>query len=182
MRTLKWLALPLAVAALGCDTTDDKMCADGGVGCVADAGAPTPDAMMQWGLSPGMNNFKVTAVSGVTDGCEIKPGDVVNDTLPVNYVSPTISIGSVMGTPPTPSLGSGPASGNKATLTGESTVGDAAATCTWKRKVKSEMELIGHDEFTLKVTEDESMFSAGCGADVPAGGMCTSTWTWTLKK
>jgi hypothetical protein len=179
MKRLKLLAFALAVGTLGCGGDDDSMCGD--AGCATDGGLST-DGPKQWGLSPGMNNFKVNSVSGVTDGCEVDPGAIVNDSLLVNYATPTISVGALMGTPPTPSLGSGPASGNKATLTGDNVVGDATATCTNRRQVTSMLELIGDDEFTLKVTETESMFSTGCGTAVPTGGTCTSTWTWTLKK
>jgi hypothetical protein len=179
MRTLKWLALSLAVAGLGCGGDDDKICADGGTGCVSDAAAGT-DGPMQWGLTPGTNQYKVTAISMSTDGCMIMPGAVVGMTLPLTYEGGKVSIGTTMGTPPQPSLGSGMASGNKATLTNDNIVGDMG--CTYSRKVTSQFELFGHDKFTLAATENEAMFSAGCGTDVPPGGVCTSTWTWTLEK
>src|SRR3954467_3095522 len=130
MRTLKWLALSLAVAGLGCGGDDKDMCGD--AGCVTGADGGAVDAPMQWGFSPGMNNFTVTAISGVTDGCKINPGMLVGMTLPVNYASPTISIGEQNGTPPMASLGSGPASGNNATLTRENDTGDAA--CKYHQK------------------------------------------------
>jgi hypothetical protein len=177
MRNLKWVALALAVASASCGGDDENaMCGDGG--------CPTNDGGggggMQWGLTSGTNNYKITSTTMVMDGCDVGPNEAT--MLPLTYTGGVVSLGNVMGTPPQPSLGTGTASGNKATLTSDNIVGDAAAMCTYSRKITSQFELIGHDKFTLMVTEKESMFSTGCGADVPPGGMCTSTWTWTFEK
>jgi hypothetical protein len=173
MRNLKWVALALAVASASCGGDDASMCGDGG--CVTGDAGP-----MQWGLSSGTNQYKVTAVNVMTDGCAIDPAMVMGTTIPLTYQGGTISLGDMKGSPAMPSLGSGPASGNTATLTRENDAGDA--TCTYHQKDVSMFELFDHDKFTLKVTETETMFSTGCGTAIPTGGMCTSNWTWTFAK
>jgi hypothetical protein len=146
---------------------------------IADAGAG-PDALMLWGLSRGINRaYTVKAVSNVDDGCQLGVETLVNMTLPVSYdeTTQTISIGSIMGSPPAPSLGSGRVSANVATLVRDNNV--LAGNCSFHIRDVSKLQLFFHDQFTLDVTEDESFFSAGC-TDVPAGGKCTSRWRWTM--
>jgi hypothetical protein len=180
------LALALGLAGLGCGGSDDDTCADGG--SCADAGPTTskdasaPDAGL-WGLSSNTNDFEVTAISNVKDDCKADVGSLVGMTLPVNYDTTThkISIGDDQGTPAQPSLGSGVVTSNKGTLTRENDTGDLP--CTWHQKDVSQMTLTANNKFTLAVTEDQSMFASGClPADVPTGGKCTSTWTWTFEK
>jgi hypothetical protein len=179
------LAFALAVAGLGCGGDDNNMCGDAGCVTATDAAAQTPDGPVYYPFSPGMNSYKITGVSNVNDGCMLGVAMLVGMSLPVNYASPTISIGESQGSPAMASLGSGSASGNNATLTRDNMAGDATGMCTWSQKDVSQFMLTGQDQFTLTVQEDESNFSQGCaGMDpgAPPSGMCTSTWTWTFVK
>jgi hypothetical protein len=185
MRKLNLLAGAFAfagLAAVGCGGDDASMCGDGG--CITDAGAGSPDTAMQWGLTGGTNDYSVTAIApGYKDDCMLDVQLAVGTTIPLTYTGGTISLGEQKGSPVMASLGSGPASGNSATLTRENDAGDAD--CKYHQKDIGLFTLIGHDEFTLSVTEDESNFEAKCSAvppGIPPGGKCTSTWTWTLKK
>lgn len=171
-----------AAASIGCGSSDET-CGD--AGC-PDSAASTTDGPKLWGLSRGTNGFKITAVSGVTDGCMKGVSDLATlNTVPfpVTYTEATtiVSIGDLKGTPAQPSLGSGPVAGGMATLVRDNRTGDATAACVWSQKDTGQFTLIGDDMFTLTVTETQSMFTAGC-TDVPAGGTCTSTWTWTMAK
>src|SRR3954469_1586540 len=108
MKHVRHLVLALAtaaVAASGCGS-DDTTCGD--AGCpdadVGDAAASTGDAGMLWGLSRGTNSFKITAVSGATDGCMIGVTDLATlnaKPFPVTYdeTTMTVSIGMLTGTP-----------------------------------------------------------------------------------
>ena len=140
------------------------------------------DGPTQFGLSPGMNYYKITAVSGVTDGCGILPNTFLNETLPASYVqsSGTFSIGNPRGAPAMPALGTGTLSGNTGTLTRENDATDGTG-CAWHQKDVSMFELTDHDVFTLNVTETESAFT-GCGTNTPAGGTCMSLFKLTLSK
>jgi hypothetical protein len=186
MRKLIWLAVPLALVGVGCGGDDASMCGD--AGCVTDAGALSPDGPMQWGLTSGTNNFVVTGIAtGFSDGCMLGVDKFVNMTVSLTYTSTatagTVSVGEQTGSPVMAALGMGPISGNNATLTRENDAGDA--TCKYHQKDVSVFTLIGHDQFTLSVTEDESNFEAQCAnvdPGIPPGGKCTSTWTWTAKK
>jgi hypothetical protein len=186
-RTLKCVALSLTLGlcGLGCGESDDQCgdagCLDGGI--TTDGGA-TGDGPMLWGLSRGMNNYKITGASSVNDGCKIGVAGLADGktTLPVTFDVTTsmISIGDKKGTPPTPSLGSGVVNNNMATLTRENDTGTLP--CTWHQKDVSTLTLTNHDKFSLSVQEDQTMFATGCpAADVPTGGKCTSTWTWTFE-
>lgn len=181
--------------------TDAAVIADGGASdaraadaVTADAGAG--DAIMLWGLTrstPGdggpallPRDYVVTGVANVKDDCMIGVGTLVGKTLPVIYDenAMSISIGTIQGSPPGPSLGSGKISDNVGTLTRDNFSGTAGAACTWHQKNVSKLVLVYHDKFTLDVQEDEDMFSAGCTAMTtppPAGGKCTSTWQWTFE-
>jgi hypothetical protein len=81
-------------------------------------------------------------------------------------------------------LGSGVVMGNQGTLTRENNPTLSVNTsCTWHQKDTSMVTLMGTDAFDIAVTEVEDMFSSACPATVvPAGGSCTSTWTWNMQK
>jgi hypothetical protein len=155
---------------------------DGGLGSGADAGSDGPT--MLWGLSRGTNQYRITDVANVSDGCAIDPGAVLQLTLPVTYDEATavVSIGSQKGTPPMPALGSGRVGANVAMLLRENdqTTGTPVG-CIYHVKTVAYFRLIYHDKFTLDATEEESLFSTGC-TDVPAGGRCQSSWRWTFEK
>ena len=55
-------------------------------------------------------------------------------------------------------------------------------TCTWHQTDTSQVTLTATNAFTIQVTEVEEMFATACSAGTaPAGGTCTSTWTWTME-
>jgi hypothetical protein len=182
------LALLASSALLGCGSSDntctDAGCPDGG-GSSADTGPSAPDGPMLWGLSRDMNNYKVTNVTVMNDGCMLMPAALMGMAIPANYsaTTNTFSLGKDFGTPAMPAFGSGTVGANMATLTRDNQAGDPTK-CYWHQKDVSMMKLFDHDKFTLDVTETEDMFSAaGCtGMDAPpAGGMCTSTFQLTLE-
>src|SRR5688500_12721022 len=84
----KMLVLAAAsTVALGCGSEDGE-CGDGGCpdGSVSTSDAiSASDSAMQWGLSPGMNEFNITGVSKVEDGCGIGPAVFVGMSRPVTY-------------------------------------------------------------------------------------------------
>jgi hypothetical protein len=149
--------------------------------CTGLPSGPAPPTM-QWGLSPGTNEFYVTSVAKVEDGCAIIPAALVGMSRPVTYnmtAPATISIGNMTGSPPQPSLGSGPIAYNMATLTRDNREGDG--TCFWNQKINGTLLLTNHDEFTYDVTMTQSGIAAGCTPRPPTDP-CTSKWQWTFKK
>jgi len=169
----------LAVAGLwqGCSSSSDD--GDGGKkDGAADGGAGDTSGVF---LSRGMNFYKITAVTGVTDNCEVEASTFVDQVLPVNYdnATQTLGVGNPKGAPAAPSLGSGTI-GVTGTLTRDNTTSDG--TCTWHAVVTSDFTLTGGDIFTLDVSEMQSMFTAGCPAALITAGMCTTTYTATFEK
>jgi len=177
-------------AAAGCGNSDNG-CGDGA--CL-DSSITTPDGggsydgATPYALSRGTTTFKISGVTGITDGCGFKPGEVVGDNITVTYddTTQTVTIGKPVGTPATPFFGSGKVAAttvNTAMMLRENDVGSAGATCTWHEKVTSIFQLYANDKFTLTPTLADSNYSAGCTAmDKPGGATCTSTWTWTVEK
>jgi hypothetical protein len=156
--------------------------ADGGLDSGADAGSDGPT--MLWGLSRGTNEYRITDVANVSDGCAIDPGALLQLTLPVTYNESAylISIGNLQGNPPMPALGSGRIGANMATLrrSNQQSTG-APVECTYDRTDVSYLRLFFHDKFTLDVTEEQAHFSIGC-TNVPVGERCQSSWRWTFEK
>jgi hypothetical protein len=140
---------------------------------------------MQWGLSSGTNDFNITGVSKVEDGCGIGPAVFVGMSRPVTYTPTpapaTVSIGAPTGSPPQPSLGTGTIAGNMATLMRMNREGEANATCFWTQTTTGMLTLIGHDEFTYDVTYTQSGIAPAC-TPKPATDPCTSKWQFTFKK
>jgi hypothetical protein len=166
----KIFCLMAAVASWqGCSSTSDN----GDAATTSDTAADVPSVF----LSRGMNNYVVTQVSGVTDGCAINPNSLKNMTLPVNFVESTqmLSVGTPNGTPLQASLGTGVV-GTTGTLNRENDTTDGT-TCVWHQKNVSNFTLTGGDVFTLEVTETESAFTAPCAAPMPT---CTSLYTLTF--
>jgi hypothetical protein len=164
------------------DAPTDSSGSKGGI--CTDAGEPRgTDGPILHFLSRGMNDYKVTSIENVIDPCKVDPATVVGTSLPVNYVADTntISIGRIGGTPPMPSLGSGMICYNVGVLIRENDSGDGSG-CTWHVKVTSTLTLFAGDKFTLKTEYSMSTFMMCKPADIPTGGRCTSTWTWTLEK
>lgn len=172
----KTLCLVASVALWqGCSSTSDN--GDGSVDGDIQTDAPTVF------LSRGSNYYKVTASTTGSDVCGIMPAAFVNEVLPVTFVeaTQTLSVGNPQGVPLQPSLGTGGNVGLTGTLTRENDTADDAG-CSWHQKDVSLFTLTGGDVFTLDVTETESAFTPGCGADIPTGGTCMSTYRLTLAK
>jgi hypothetical protein len=193
MRHLSKLLIVAAAGAVASGCGDDSEgCPDGGCpdatvtqgdGGARDAASDGATTML-FGLSRGDNSYVVTRVTNVTDGCKVNPMDFVGLMVPANYNETTqvFSLGSMQGTPPAPSLGSGVVSSNMATLMRMNVEGPSTL-CYWTHKGTNAFRLTNHDKFTIDAKRDLSMFAAGCPtADKPAGDMCTSTWTMDLEK
>jgi len=172
---MKWalsLALVGVVASVGCSSSG--LSGDGGTGTGGGDGSVT-----LYGLTTGDSCFDVTAVSNVTDGCMLSVGSVVGSALLVNYVMSTATL--TVGT--SGSLGAGPIAFNMGTLMRDGNTSDSSMPqCTWHQTDTSDVTVTATNEFDISVTEVENTFSAACGATAPAGGSCTSTWTWHMKK
>jgi hypothetical protein len=160
----------------GCSSSSDD--ADGGKKDGGDGGSSDGPVL---GLSRGTNTYQVTAVSGVTDNCEILPNELMGMSFPATFTESTqiLSVGSDKGAPPMPSFGSGVV-GVTGTLMRENDATNGAG-CSWHQVDTSEFTLIGNDVFTLNVTEVESAFN-GCTGDLPAMNPCTTTFTATFSK
>ena len=151
------------------------------IGC--GSGSSTEDGSADSGGTPfgftmGTNCFDVTAVSNVNDGCMLAVGSVVGTALPVDYDpnTGTLTVGTAG------SLGAGVITFNMGTLMRNGMTSDAMMpTCTWHQTDTSMVTVTANNEFDIAVTETQTMFAAACSGP-PAGGMCTSTWTWKLKK
>ena len=182
------------VFAAGC-SSDSSGCADGGdAACTsgkdgATTEVATTDSAAEgpalYGLTGGDSCFEVIAVdpSSVSDGCmkgsildAATPGDPL--VLPFNYDSTTKII--TLGT--SGSLGAGTVASNVGTLNRVVDPTDSAnAACMWHQTDVSQLVLTADNQFTISVTEMQSMFAAACTM-TPAAGSCTSTWTWTMAK
>jgi hypothetical protein len=164
-------ALALGVALASCSSTGSS---DDGGG----------DAAQVFSLSTGDSCFDITSVAaGSSDGCDLGVADTVANnglvgaSIPFNYdmTAVTISVGT------DGSLGGGPILNNMATLVRDGDTTDGA--CMWHEHVDSMVTVTGTNAFTISASRTQSMFSAGCTTPPPpTGGMCTSTWTWTMTK
>jgi hypothetical protein len=179
----------LGALAAGCGDSDNS-CGDAGCpdGSATLSDATTADVAMQWGLTSGTNEFNITAVSKIEDGCGIMPDKAVTtpfSSRPVTYTPTpapaTVSIGAPTGSPPQPSLGTGTIAGNMATLMRMNKEGEAGATCFWDQKTTGILTLINHDEFTYDVTYTQSGIAPAC-TPKPPSDPCTSKWQFTFKK
>ncbi|MEA2696627.1 MAG: hypothetical protein QOI66_898 [Myxococcales bacterium] len=180
-------ALLAGSLAAGCSSSSD--CSDGGT-CTTDTAAGTGGsggggggsggASGLFGITEGTYCFKITAIdSGAVDGCDIQVALQVGQYLPVKYLMSTAML--TVGTDG--SLGGGPIANNKGTLTRDNTPAAAdMPTCTWHQTDTTMVTVTAENMFTAAVVEKEETFAAACSADhVPPGGMCTSSWTWTMK-
>ena len=176
MRTqMKW-ALSLAMigvfAGVGCGSSG--LLGDGGTGAGGNDGAVT-----LYALTTGDSCFDITSASAVNDGCMLGVGGLAGNTaIHVNYVMSTAIL--TVGT--TGQLGGGQIAFNVGTLMYDGTATDASnAQCMWHQTDTSNVTVTAQNEFDISVTEVENTFTAACGTTAPAGGSCTSTWTWHMK-
>lgn len=170
--------LTAGLAIAGCSS--DNSCADGGICDTGTGGAGGSGGPTLYAVTPGNYCFTVTSIlPGSSDGCMIGVGQVVGHDLPVNYdmAAGTISVGTQG------SLGIGLISANKATLMRDNSPADQdVPACTWHQTDTSMLTLTADNTFTISVVENETTFNAACDAAAitPAGGLCTSTWGWTM--
>jgi len=161
----------------GCSSTGDN-----GDASTSDASTDTGSDAPNLFLSQGMNNYKITDVTVTSDLCQIDPASIKNMTLPVNYIPPptqTLSVGTLVGSPLQPSLGSG-VIGVTGTLNRDNMVTDSTG-CTWHQINVSTFNLIGVVVFKPDVTETENQFTAACGTSAPTGGSCMSVYKFTFS-
>ena len=172
------VALLAAVFAVGCSSTSggDDAAASGTAG--AGGGAGGGAGATPFGFTEGDTCFDVVSITNVQDDCMAQPGTVVGMSLPVNYVAATGTL--TVGT--SGSVGAGPIAFNQGTLTRANDPTDPTMpTCMWHQTDMSNVTVTADNEFDISVTEDQSMFKPAC-SPIPTGGMCTSTWTWHMKK
>jgi hypothetical protein len=177
------LALLASAALVGCGSSDNT-CGDAGCPDGGGAGGSSGDGPMLWGLSRGMNNYTVTAVTVTSDTCESGVQALMGMAIPAKYddTTTTFSLGKDFGTPPMPAFGSGKVGANMATLTRDNQAGDATK-CFWHQTDNSQLTLFDHDKFTVNVTEKLDTFAPACtGPDAPpAGGSCMAVFSLTMQ-
>jgi hypothetical protein len=183
MKTMKFLLVAAALGGLavaGCSS--NSSCADGGAcgggtGLGGSSGAGGSGGPVYYGLTTGTCLFTVVSQSpGAVDGCDIGPEGAIGHSYPVVYdmTAGTVTAGT------DGSLGTGSIAANMATLMRVgNTSADTMPSCTWHQTDTSSLQMTGTNMFTISVTETESGFAAACSAP-PAGGSCTSTWTWKM--
>ncbi len=163
------LALMAAPVLGGCGSNTTEVVDSG-----ADAGATL------YGLTTADSCFTITAIAtGFSDGCGLGVDTIVGTSLPLNYDNTTAIV--TLGT--NGSLGGGAIANNVGTLVRVADQTIDGTTCTFHANVNSQLQMTADNQFTISVTEVQSTFGAMCAAtDVPTGGTCTSTWTWTMQK
>jgi hypothetical protein len=157
------LALIAAPVLVGCGSNTTESI-DSGTGT-------TP-----FGLSVGDNCYTINAIaSGYSDGCGLFVlSTQVGASLPMNYDATTAT--ATLGTQG--SLGGGTILNNQGTLVRDGDTSDGTG-CTWHQNDNTLLQMTANNQFTVSVTEVESVFSTACGA---SASTCTSTWTWTMQK
>jgi len=175
------VALLASAALVACDGSSST-CGDAGCPDAGKSDAAASDGPKLFGLSAGDNCYKVTAVSDIQDGCTLGLSATmdVGTIIKMNYAPATAIV--TLGTDG--SLGGGVISANMGTLIKDVTATDAMeAACMFNDKVTTLMTLTADNKFTISVTEGYSMFTAAPACSmIPTGGMCTSTWKWTMEK
>jgi hypothetical protein len=163
----------LVVALMGCGSSSNDSCGDGGC---------SDDRPRLWGLSRGVNQFSPSSIADVNDPCFAAPAAQVGMPFDVTYLEATrtVSVGGQSGTPAVAAYGTGTVAGNAATLTRENETGDGSG-CLWHQKDTGAFTLFFHDKFSLAVTEERTMYGAGCTTP-PGGGACSSSWTWIFER
>jgi len=177
MKRALTMTLLSGVFAFGCSSSsssDDASTAQ-------DAGSDGPAL---FAITAGNSCFDVVSIQpGSNDGCMLGVADTVANGGPVgggllvNYDNNTgiLTVGT------DGHEGGGPIAFNMGTLTRDNTATDPMmATCTWHQTDTSDVTITATNEFDISVTEVENMFATACSFK-PAGGTCTSTWTWHMK-
>jgi hypothetical protein len=188
------IALLTAACAAGCGSSSGSNDAgvagstgtSGAGGGAGGAGGAVCGGATLFGISTGDSCFDIVSVAaGSHDGCKLGVADsgangLVGASLLVHYdmATATVTVGT-MG-----SLGEGMVTCNMGTLLRENTpMLDTMPSCTWHQADTSNVTVTATNEFDIAVTEAQNQFDTACSAaNVPTGGMCTSTWTWHMKK
>jgi hypothetical protein len=133
--------------------------------------------------------YKITMVDqAASDGCNLgvadlntaTPPGLIGDSLNVNYTYDTTTATVKVGT--MGALGSGTILCNQATLSRDGMPTDPAMqSCSWHQTDSGMLMMTADYEFDISITEHEDQFAAAC-AGPPAGGTCTSTWTWHMVR
>ena len=167
--------------AAGCGSSSESD--DGGGDAGQNNDTSTPDAgtdgPVTFGLTPGTYCYNINKIEpGASDLCEFGAADSVGmDAIPGNYDLAT----GIFKLGREGSLGQGTISHNVGTLKRDGMPFDPAmTTCIWKEVVETGIVMIAENEFTADVNAKQSTFATACTAP-PTGGMCTSTFKWTLK-
>ena len=194
-------ALALGLNAMGCSSSSS--CADGGIcneggagGSAAGAGgaggAPGPTL---YALSAGTFCYDILALAaGYSDGCGLGVTTYVGtptmpSAVPVSYYAAATTVAGdaipagtvVVGNDG--SLGRGVIDQNTGTLLRDGMPVDTdVATCTWHETVQSQFQLTATNKFSIAVTETRANFDPSCATvkPLPAGGTCTSTFTFNM--
>jgi hypothetical protein len=180
--------LVLGLAAAGCGSDDntcgDAACPDSAVG-TPDGGA-TGDTAPLGMITSGL--YKATAAVITDDGCKINPMDLVDKNtmmaawLPVEVTTTTMSVGNPKGTPPTPSLGTGPFGGATFTLKRMNHVKlDAPSMCEYDADVTSTITNDAINSFGIGVVEKQ-MNRMNCMEPAGVGASCASTFSLRMVK
>lgn len=184
------LALAMAGSFAACSSSGES--ADGSTdGAVTDTSSDSnnnTDVTLYF-ITPGDSCYDIVSVAnGSNDGCDLgvaqnAPDGLVGATIPFNYDNQayTIKVGTEG------SLGGGAIAFNMATLLRDGNVtDDKVATCMWHEHVDATVTFTAQDEFNISASRTQSAFTATC-TDLPASvtstnNMCTSTWTWHMKR
>jgi hypothetical protein len=149
-------------------------------GCGSNTTESPDTGVALFGLTAGDSCFTITAIApAFSDGCGLGVDGIVRTSLPLNYDNTTAIV--TLGT--NGSLGGGAIANNVGTLVRVAPQTIDGTTCTFHETVNSQLQMTANNQFTVSVMEVQSTFGNTCAAtDVPAGGTCTSTWTWTMQK
>jgi hypothetical protein len=179
------VGLLAAVFAVGCGSSSDN--GDGGPDGGGGTGGANPcPGLTLHGLTDGDSCFDILGASAVVDGCNLGVGDttammgLVGASLPVHYDAMTGMLS--VGTQGSLGASSTALQCNMGTLSrqGMPTL-DSMPACTWSQSDNSTVTITAQNEFDISVTEMQSGFTGCSAANMPASGMCTSTWTWHMK-
>lgn len=205
MKNMKYLvvgvSLALGLSSVACSSSSS--CADGGVcneggagGAAAGAGGMGGSAgPTLYALSAGTFCYDILSIAaGYSDGCSLGVASYVGtptmpSAIPVSYYDTATTVGGdaipagTVAVGNDGSLGRGVISQNTGTLLRDGMPVDAdVATCTWHETVQAQFQLTATNKFNIGVTETRSNFDASCASvkPLPAGGTCTSTWTFAM--
>jgi len=193
-------ALAFGLGAAGCSS--NSSCADGGIcneggagGSAGTGGAGGTPGQTLYALSAGTFCYDILSIApGYSDGCGLGVATYVGtptmpSAIPVSYYAAATTVGGeaipagtvVVGNDG--SLGRGVVNQNAGTLLRNGMPVDTdVPSCTWAEGVQAQFQLTATNKFNISVTETRSNFDPSCATvkPLPAGGTCTSTWTFGM--